>query len=48
MSEEKHKKVFQQLIEEGFNKGNLVVLDEICASNFIEHQDGIPPRRWKA
>ena len=43
MSEEKHKKVFQQLIEEGFNKGNLVVLDEICASNFIEHQDGIPP-----
>ena len=43
MSEEKHKQVFRQLIEEGFNKGNLVVMDEICAPNFIEHQDGITP-----
>jgi len=43
MSEEKHKQVFRQLIEEGFNKGNLGVLDEVCAPNFIEHQDGIIP-----
>ena len=43
MSEEKHKQVFRQLIEEGFNKGNLDALDEICAPGFIEHQVGITP-----
>jgi predicted ester cyclase len=43
MSEETHKQVFQQLIEEGFNKGNLGALDEICSPGFIEHQDGINP-----
>lgn len=43
MSEETHKQVFQQLIEEGFNKGNPGALDEICAPNFIERQDGIIP-----
>lgn len=43
MSEEKNKLVFRQMIEEGFNKGNLDVLDEICTKNFIEHQDGINP-----
>jgi predicted ester cyclase len=43
MSEEKNKQVFQKLIEEGFNKGNLGALDEICAPGFIEHQRGIMP-----
>jgi predicted ester cyclase len=43
MSEEKHKQVFRILIEEGFNKGNLGALDEICAPGFIEHQAGITP-----
>lgn len=43
MSEEYNKQVFRQLIEKGFNKGNLDALDEICAPNFIEHQDGITP-----
>jgi predicted ester cyclase len=43
MSEENHKQVFRQLIEEGFNKGNLDALDELCAPGFIEHQDGITP-----
>jgi predicted ester cyclase len=43
MSEENNKLVFRQLIEEGFNKGNLGALDEICSPNFIERQDGIIP-----
>ena len=43
MSEENNKLVFRQLIEEGFNKGNLGALDEICSPGFIEHQDGIMP-----
>ena len=43
MSEESNKKIFQRLIDEGFNQGNLAVLDEICAPNFVEHQDGIMP-----
>jgi predicted ester cyclase len=43
MSEENHTQVFRRLIEEGFNKGNLDVLDGLCAPGFIEHQDGIVP-----
>ena len=43
MPEEKHLQAFRQLIEEGFNKGNLDALDEICTPGFIEHQDGIMP-----
>lgn len=43
MSEEKNKQVFRQLIEEGFNKGNLGALDELCAPGFSEHQNGIMP-----
>ena len=35
--------VFRRLIEEGFNRGNLAALDELFASNFIEHQDGFTP-----
>ena len=40
MSEEQNKEIFHCLIEEGFNKGNLVALDELFAPNFVEHQDG--------
>lgn len=43
MSEEKCMQVFRRLIEEGFNKGNLSALDELCAPGFVEHQDGIVP-----
>ncbi len=43
MSEEKNMQVFRQLIEEGFNKGNLDALDGLCAQGFVEHQDGITP-----
>ena len=27
----------KRLIEEGFNKGNLGVIDEICADSFVDH-----------
>ena len=37
---------FRRLIDEGFSRGNLAVVDETCAENLIEHQDGFdPPNR---
>jgi len=43
MSEEQNKQVFRRLIEEGFSLGNLEVLNDVFASNFVEHQDGFVP-----
>jgi predicted ester cyclase len=43
MSEKENEHVFRQVIEEGFNKGNLPALDGLYASNFMEHQDGFVP-----
>ncbi len=43
MSEEQNKQVFRRLIEEGFSKGNLEVLNDVFAPNFVEHQDGLVP-----
>ena len=43
MSEEQNKQVFRRLIEEGFSKGNLEVLNDVFAPNFVEHQDGFVP-----
>ena len=43
MSEKENEKVFRRLTKEGFNKGNLVALDELFARNFVEHQDGFVP-----
>ena len=40
---EENEQVFRRMIDEGFNKGNLAVLDELFAPNFIEHQDGFVP-----
>jgi steroid delta-isomerase-like uncharacterized protein len=40
---EENKKVFGRLIDEGYNQGNLAALDELFASNFSDHQDGINP-----
>ena len=31
--------IARQLIEEGFNQGNLDVCDELAADNLVEHQD---------
>lgn len=33
--------LFRRLIEEGFNRGDLSVVDEIVAPGFIEHQRGL-------
>jgi steroid delta-isomerase-like uncharacterized protein len=37
--------VFQRAIDEGWNKGNLEIIDELFAPDFVEHQDGIGPGR---
>jgi predicted ester cyclase len=37
---EENRRAFRRLIEEGFNKGNLSVVDELFASGFREHQRG--------
>jgi predicted ester cyclase len=33
----------RRLILEGFGGGNLAVVDEVCAPDFVEHQQGIEP-----
>jgi predicted ester cyclase len=33
----------RRLIVEGFDGGNLAVVDEVCAPDFVEHQHGIEP-----
>jgi predicted ester cyclase len=43
MSEEQNKRVFERVIEEAYSRGNVDVLDEAFAPNFIEHQAGIVP-----
>ena len=43
MSEERNKRVFERVIEEAYSKGNVDVLDETFATNFVEHQAGIVP-----
>ena len=34
---------FRRLIVEGFSGGNTAVVDEVCAEDYVEHQDGIEP-----
>ncbi len=50
MSEE-NKAIFRRLVEDGFNKGNLDVFDELVAPDFVNHSapPGVPPTRegWK-
>ncbi len=36
---------FRRAIEDGWNRGNLVVIDELFAPDFVEHQVGIRPGR---
>ncbi|MBJ7603901.1 MAG: ester cyclase [Candidatus Dormibacteraeota bacterium] len=35
---------FRRLIEEGFSGGDTAIVDEVCAADYIEHQDGIEPK----
>lgn len=34
------KQAFRRIFEEGFNKGNLAVIDELVSPDFQEHQNG--------
>jgi predicted ester cyclase len=43
MSEEQNKQVFGKVVEEAYSKGNLELLNEAFAPNFVEHQAGILP-----
>ena len=43
MSSEQNKATLWRLIEEGFGRGNPAVVDEVLATNFVEHQNGIMP-----
>jgi len=43
--DERRVEVLRCIIEEAFGRGNLEVLDEVVAPNYIEHQSGLPPSR---
>jgi predicted ester cyclase len=43
MSTKNNQEVVRLVIEEGFNKGNVDILDELYAPVFIEHQFGMKP-----
>jgi len=43
MEEERNLKVVRRLLEEGFGKGDLSVVDETVSQNFLEHQRFVPP-----
>lgn len=45
MSAEQNKNIaaFRQVIEEGFNKGNMAALDDCFAPDYVEHQFDLPP-----
>lgn len=42
MSAEELKAIARRIVEEGFNKGNLAVYDEILAPNFVCHNSVQP------
>ncbi len=41
MSLEENKAIELRFLEEVVNKGNLAVIDELCAANFVDH-DALP------
>ena len=43
MSEEQNKAVFRSVIDQAYSQGNMDVLDQAFAPNFVEHQAGIMP-----
>jgi steroid delta-isomerase-like uncharacterized protein len=48
MSTEQNKALVHRLIEEVFNRGNISLVDELMAPDFVEHEElppGIPPGR---
>jgi steroid delta-isomerase-like uncharacterized protein len=48
MSTDQNKALVRQLMEEAFNRGNISLVDESFAPDFVEHEElppGIPPGR---
>ena len=47
MSAEEHKAIVRRFVEEVQNRGDLAALDELCASDFVNHRapPGVPPTR---
>jgi predicted ester cyclase len=48
MSAEQNKELVRRLMEEVFNQGNVSLVDELFAPDFVEHEElppGIPPGR---
>ena len=48
MSVEENKAIFRRIVEEGFNKGNLAIVDELVATNHVNHTDNVHgPEEYK-
>jgi steroid delta-isomerase-like uncharacterized protein len=48
MSVKENKAIFRRIVEEGFNKGNLVIVDELVAANHVNHADNVRgPEEYK-
>jgi steroid delta-isomerase-like uncharacterized protein len=48
VSAEDNKAIFRRIVEEGFNKGNMSVLDELVAANHVNHTDNVHgPEEYK-
>jgi len=48
MSAEENKAIYARIVEEGFNKGNLSVTDELVAANHVNHTDNVHgPEEYK-
>ena len=46
MSAEENKALVNRWFEDIFRKGNLAVVEQIFASNFVNHDPGAPPGGW--
>jgi steroid delta-isomerase-like uncharacterized protein len=48
MSIEENKAIFRRIVEEGFNKGNLAIVDELVATDHVNHTDNVHgPEEYK-
>ena len=48
MSVEENKAIFRRIVEEGFNKGNLAIVDELVATDHVNHTDNVHgPEEYK-
>ena len=45
MSTEDNKVALRRFVEEGWNQGQVAVLDELCAANFLYHMPSRPDVR---